>query len=404
MLQNIDPVMVMTIALAVIGVFLAGQWWDIIRQSATIKDELLPEGLNLGDRNAVKQAADALPKTSLVALRLRNLLSAWASGTGQTDLVAMSAQQSARYADRSRAALWFAVLVFVGAFMVREFRDVAAMGLGMAGATHFLYVLMLSRMDGFIERAFLARVPGQIEGTALTADLLAEKLGGAIDAAFRNYVPQPEKLSAAVTAPVEAAVKGAAAGLEAAVKSVTAGLETSLKGATAGMEASLKSATAGLDASLKAVAAALDASNKKQLEAQDVMATKWSGYQKDTVTGLEAAKKALEAVTSQLTIGLGGSTDKWQGALSAHAQQVSQANQTLVAQLEKIQTLGKDIEKVFHVQQMVDGTIKAVTTTEEFKNTLTSLRAHIEQSDALIREVTKPRTIRLVEQQQAEAK
>lgn len=393
MLQNIDPVMVMTIALAVIGVFLAGQWWDIIRQSASIKQDLLPDSVNLGDRNAVKQASEALPRTSLVALRLRSLLVAWANGTGQTDLVALSAQQSTRYAGRSRAALWFAVLVFVGGFMVREFRDVAAMGLGIAGATHLLYLLMLSRMDGFIEERLLVRTPGQIEGTALTADLLADKLGGAIDAAFRNYVPQPEKLSAAVTAPVEAAVKGATAGLEAAVKSATAGLETSLKGATAGLEASLK-----------AVAAALDASHKKQLDSQDVLATKWSGYQKDTVAGLEAAKKALEAVTTQLTNGLGGSTDKWQGALATHAQQVGVANQALVAQLEKIQTLGKDIEKVFHVQQMVDGTIKAVTTTEEFKNTLTSLRQHIEKSDALIREVAKPRTIRLVEQQQVETK
>ena len=34
----------------------------------------------------------------------------------------------------------------------------------------------------------------------------------------------------------------------------------------------------------------------------------------------------------------------------------------------------KEIEKVFHVQQMVDGTLKAVTTTEEFKTTLASLR------------------------------
>ena len=78
---------------------------------------------------------------------------------------------------------------------------------------------------------------------------------------------------------------------------------------------------------------------------------------------------------------------------------LARLEQDHAAQLEKIQVLGKEIEKVFHVQQMVDGTLKAVTTTEEFKTTLASLRQHIEKSDALIREVAKPRTIRLVEQQ-----
>ncbi len=86
-----------------------------------------------------------------------------------------------------------------------------------------------------------------------------------------------------------------------------------------------------------------------------------------------------------------------QAALEAHSLQVATANQALVAQLEKIQTMGKEIEKVLHIQQTVDNTIKSVTTTEDFRNTMATLKTHLEKSDNLLREVTKPRTIRLVE-------
>ncbi len=60
-------------------------------------------------------------------------------------------------------------------------------------------------------------------------------------------------------------------------------------------------------------------------------------------------------------------------------------------------SLQSDVKQVLHIQEMVDGTIKAVSTTDEFQQLIKGLRIHLEESDKLLREVSKPRTIRLVE-------
>jgi hypothetical protein len=86
-----------------------------------------------------------------------------------------------------------------------------------------------------------------------------------------------------------------------------------------------------------------------------------------------------------------------QGSMSTHGEQLAKASQAIASQLEKIMALEKDIQKVLHLQQVVDGTMKSVSTAEEFKQTLTVLRNHIEASDKVLKELAKPRTIRLVE-------
>lgn len=217
----------------------------------------------------------------------------------------------------------------------------------------------------------------QIEGTGMTAKELADELGGSIESAFQNYVPQPEKLGAAVSSSVEQAAKKA--------------LES------------------------------VDSVHKNMLTTQGQLAEKWSGQEKNTVAALEAASKAVAEASGKLGPSLAAAVEKIQAALTAHAAQLeksdaasreqlkgilaahadslNKAGQGIASQLEKIMQLEKDIQQVLHVQQVTEGTLKSVAATDEFKQTLASLRKHIEQSDSLLREVAKPRTIRLVEQE-----
>lgn len=226
----------------------------------------------------------------------------------------------------------------------------------------------------------------QLAGTAITAKDLGKELGASIENAFKAYVPQPDKLSSSVTGAVELSVKKAAEGI--------------------------------------------DALHKNMLAGQTQAAEKWSAHEKSTVAGLEAAKKALDDVagklaasvntaSDKLTAAVNGATEKLQGGLAAHSQQVEKieaasrdqlkgllaqhaesvqkAGQAIAGQLDKIMQLEKEIQQVLHIQQAVDGTLKQVAASDEFKQTLAALRSHLEASDSLIKEVAKPRTIRLVE-------
>lgn len=367
--------------------FAAVQILNAIRQMTAASSSVLPADLNTSDLAAVRGAAEKLNGGDATRTRLRSLLGALAGGASRGDIVQLAGLQSSRADSQARGALFFVVLMLLTGFAGDAmFQKIAGVGLGLAGLMYFLQTTALAKVDAAIEGALLSRLPGLVEGTQLTASALAEKLGGAIDAAFRNYVPQPEKLAAATTSAVEAAIKNAATSLDAVQKKMAESNEV------------FAAKIVGLQ---KEAAAATEASQKKQVEATDALATKWAGSQKETVLNLDAAKKAMDGVAAQLQSNLTGVSEKWQAAMVAHGQQVTQANQALAAQLEKIQALGKEIEKVLHVQQTVDNTIKSVTTTEDFKNTLATLKTHLEKSDNLLREVTKPRTIRLVESENA---
>ena len=64
---------------------------------------------------------------------------------------------------------------------------------------------------------------------------------------------------------------------------------------------------------------------------------------------------------------------------------------------EQAPALASSIDNVLKLQQAVDGTLKGVTVTDEFKSTLVELKRHLAESDQLLKNAAKPRTIRLVE-------
>lgn len=222
-----------------------------------------------------------------------------------------------------------------------------------------LVLLKVGKAAGLAEQS-----AGKVAGTSMTAKELAQELGGSIDSAFKNYVPQPDKLAAAVTSAVEQSVKKASEGV--------------------------------------------DALHKNMLAGQTQVAEKWAGHEKATTAALETAKKGLDEAAGKLSTALANHAqqlekaeaagrDQLKNLLTQHAESVQKAGQAIAGQLDKIMALEKDIQQVLHVQQVVDGTLKSVTAADEFKQTLSALRKHLESSDGLLREVAKPRTIRLVE-------
>lgn len=188
------------------------------------------------------------------------------------------------------------------------------------------------------------RLAEQIPGTGMTAKELAGELGGSIQSGFQQFMPQPEKVSGAISSSVETSVKAALGQVESL--------------------------------------------HKKLLDAQDAVLDKWSAHEKNTTTGLGAITKALDDNAKSLA-----------AALKDHAEKTAKASEQLSAQLDKISAIGKEIDKLLHLQQATEGTLKSVASTDEFKKTLEGLRTHLEASDKMLKEIAKPRTIRLVEQE-----
>lgn len=197
-------------------------------------------------------------------------------------------------------------------------------------------------------------------------------------------------------------LSAAAAGLAPQLEKTGADIATKIKGSVEPSVASLQTALTGHAAQVEKI----EAASREQLKG--VLTQHGEGLQK-ALTGsneqLKAAltqhgeglQKTLSANAQQVEKAGTSANEQLKSLLTQHAEAVQKASSALAGQLDKIMALEKDIQQVLHVQQVTEGTIKSVATSEEFKQTLTTLRQHLAASDSLIKEVTKPRTIRLVE-------
>lgn len=132
---------------------------------------------------------------------------------------------------------------------------------------------------------------------------------------------------------------------------------------------------------------------------------------RETVAQMENVGRALGAGYEKMEAALrqhagtidqtgGAWSSSMQGVLDGHASKLVAASDTIATQLSKITEMQQNIEQVLRLQEGINSTLSSVTSAEEFKETFNALRRHLDDSDALLREIGKPRTIRLVEEEQ----
>lgn len=101
------------------------------------------------------------------------------------------------------------------------------------------------------------------------------------------------------------------------------------------------------------------------------------------------AKAAKEAASA--------SADTLAAAQEKASARLAQAQDAIAKQLDRIAGLASTIDQTLQLQKSVDGTLKGVTAAEEFKSTLLELKRHLADSDQLLKNAARPRTLRLVE-------
>jgi hypothetical protein len=150
---------------------------------------------------------------------------------------------------------------------------------------------------------------------------------------------------------------------------------------------SVSSSTESLAASQTEFAAQLakaqEAAAAQITQSQEAAAAQFVKSQKEAA---EVISKAQSETAAKLA-----------AAQEAAAGQLSKSQAEVAAQLGRVTEVASSIDTILKLQQTVDGTLKGVTATAEFKDTLVELKRHLSESDELLKNAAKPRTIRLVE-------
>lgn len=402
-------------SLGLVWAYLFLQWIDLVAEYWALKRDPVPASLDVADRSAVAARLEALCGCSAVNTRVRHLFKSWSLGWHPRQVMGLAGFQSAQSRGQMYAGVVFALILLVVAVWLQGNSLWFWGGMLLLGLTVLARQTLLLRVDRYIECRLLANLPGNIPQTAMTAADLAGALGGAIQSAFKNHVPQPDATAAAMRAAMDGAMQQVAGAIEKLQKSLgegqgavvekwtqavhgaagdLKGLQEALKATTGDLKSGLASAAGDLKSSLAAGAEQWKSVLQGHAQGLAAGTEQWKGILQNHSQNLD---KSLAAIPAQLAKTYGEGAGQVVTAFKEHAEKVAAASQALQAQLDRVAQLGKEIEKVLHVQQAVDGTLKSVAATEEFRRTLDTLNKHVEASDKLLREAAKPKTIRLVE-------
>ncbi|MDY0149272.1 MAG: MotA/TolQ/ExbB proton channel family protein [Kiritimatiellia bacterium] len=201
---------------------------------------------------------------------------------------------------------------------------------------------LLGEIDVYIDEHFVSRLP-----SAEQQAVVIENLEDSIEAAFRRYIPDPDRYEEVFTESIEKA----GTVVEKQFESFTEKYVDARKQAT--------------DDEVQALAAALESAHLKAAELANQYARSADGIQ----------------------TALGGSLAK-----------AAQAAGDVAQQVDTIADLGAQIKELLQVEQALERAVAGIAGAEEFQKTFAQLREHLATTDEFCRRLSKPRVITLHEE------
>jgi len=201
---------------------------------------------------------------------------------------------------------------------------------------------LLGEIEVYIDEHFVSRLP-----SAEQQAVVIENLEDSIEAAFRRYIPDPDRYEEVFTESIEKA----GTVVEKQFESFTQKYVDARKQAT--------------DDEVQALAGALESAH------------------------LKAAELANQYARS---------ADGIQSALGDSLAKAAQAAGDVAKQVDTIADLGAKIQELLQVEQALERAVAGIAGADEFQKTFAQLREHLATTDEFCRRLSKPRVITLHEE------
>lgn len=202
--------------------------------------------------------------------------------------------------------------------------------------------VLLGEVDMWLDEKFISRLPSPEQ-----QPVVIENLEDSIEAAFRRYIPDPDRYEEVFEGSIERAGQLVATQLEMITE--------------------------------KYIAARREANETEIKELTAAMA--------------EAHQRASHVAASYST-----SVMDVQTAVQSSVQKANEAAALLSEQMAHIAGMGPRIEEMLQVEKAVDRTLSTLSTSESFQSTLEKLSTHLTATDEFCKKLSKPRVITLHEE------
>jgi biopolymer transport protein ExbB/TolQ len=412
----------------------------MILKSRIVKNQLkvvaanpIPLDLDLSDDEQLHNLRDSLIKRdefswSIILNRIDRAIALWLSTKDVGRVSGWAAAESARDSASSdssyslcRVLIWaIPILGFIGTVMglavaVSGFgvlggsAEISAIkgaigqvttGLGVAFDTTLLALLLtvflmfplsfiqrneeglFVELDNYLDDMFMARLPSPEQ-----QPIVIENLEDSIEAAFRRYIPDPDRYDEVFTRSIERA----ASSIEERFGNLTKGYETTMKdvigqlsGNLAGVGENLRSSIMGSMQDLhKQDSSMLDARKAVAAEEGKQFSAMIQGVQQTASSVVDSYQKAAKELQVASDTGLSKSL---------------QAAQQLSAKMDEVAQLAAGIKDLLNIEKSIEKSMSGISASEDFRKTLEDLRKHINSTTDFCNRLSKPRVITLREE------
>lgn len=273
-------------------------------------------------------------------------------------------------------------------------------GLGVAFDTTFLALILVTflmfplsslqrreenlfvEIDIYLDDALISRFP-----SPESKPIVIENLEDSIEAAFRRYIPDPDRYDEVFTRSIEKAAgtvedrfAGLAKNYEAALRDLSGRLASSLSTVGDAMEQSIRRVAGDIHAQETAM---LD--SRKQIGMEE--ATRMREVLKEVHATAEKVSQEYRQGAETITAATRESTEKSVGAA-----------RELATRMEDVARLAEGIQDLLRIEQAVEKGLTGISSSSDFRATLGELRQHLATTDAFCSRLSKPRVITLREE------
>lgn len=403
------------------------------RNLRVVASNPLPPELDLNDDQALQAFRDSLPQReefewSILLNRLDRALALWLGSKDVSRVASYVQMESSRDQGGSdssyaiaRVLMWaIPILGFIGTVQglgaaVAGFgvlggsADVSAIkgaigqvtvGLGVAFDTTLLALVLTTllmfpltafqrreenlfgEIDNYLDDVLLARLPSPEQ-----KPIVIENLEDSIEAAFRRYIPDPDRYDEVFTRSIEKA----ASTVEERFTGLTTKYETTLRDLSQRLAENLQGAGTSVEQSLRGIADELRKQDDLTLEARRKVGQEEASRFKEVVTEINATSERVAQSYRQ------GAE-----AIQTNTKQVTEntlnAARDLATRMQEVSRLAANIEGLLKISQSIDQSMTTVASSDQFKATLEDLRKHLNTTTEFCSRLSKPRVITLREE------
>lgn len=412
----------------------------MILKSRIVKNQLkvmasnpIPHDLDMSDDEQIHNLRESIANReefswSIILNRLDRAIGLWLSTKDVPRVSGWASSESSRDASSSdssyalcRVLIWaIPILGFIGTVMglavavsgfgvlggsaeigaIKEAIGQVTLGLGVAFDTTLL-ALMLTvvlmfplafiqrgeedlfvELENYLDDMFLARLPAPEQ-----QPIVIENLEDSIEAAFRRYIPDPDRYDEVFTR----AIDRAASSIEDRFNNLARGYEGTLKEVTGQLAGNLSGVGDRIRESITGSLEDVKRQDLELLEARKLLVDEEKKQFADLLDKVAQSTKAVVAEYQQSAANLQASTD-------ASISKSVEAAQKLTGKMEEVSGLASGIRDLLQIEQAIEKSMAGISASEDFRKTLEDLRRHINTTTDFCTRLSKPRVITLREE------